>query len=164
MLDEGQFEELSRMLSQEFALDRDIARGQVSEYVQMRELAAETRTTTPHGTRALTPTRHGRPEGDQWLRAVLRCEGDVRFAHRLMWLIARVRPHDEEEGLLRPPAWRKPSDSVRAALLRVRNMDASAAKKEVPVGTPSMYIIDRLNAHDPARFRYKGLLGPRTRD
>jgi hypothetical protein len=55
----------------------------------------------------------------------------------------------------------KPSDSVLGCPLRVRNMDASAAKSEVPVGTPSMYIIDRLNAHDPARFQYKGLLGPR---
>jgi hypothetical protein len=162
MLDEGQFEELSRMLSQEFALDRDIARGQVSEYVQMRELVAETRTTTTHGTRALTPTGAMAvlKATNRGLRAVLRCEGDVRFAHRLMWLIARVRPHDEGKKVsIEIAGVEEPSDSVQAALLRVRNMDASAAKSEVPVGTPSMYIIDRLNAHDPVRFQYKGAVG-----
>jgi hypothetical protein len=112
MLDEVSLKS-SVMLSQEFALDRDIARGQV--HVQMRELAAETRTTTPHGTRALTPTPGAAvlKATNRGLRAVLRCEGDVRFAHRLMWLIARVRPHDGTPQ--RPPA-EEPSDSVQAAL------------------------------------------------
>lgn len=159
MLDEGQFDELSRMLAREFGMGVEDARAQVVEHAQMRQVVEDQ--APSRGMRALTAVGAMAvlKVGNRGLRVSMRSEGDDAFAHRLMWLIGRVGASRAVEHTPRdaPP---QAVVSVQDALLRVQQL---GKEEEAPVqdgrDAPNMYVIDRLNAHDPRLFRYDGAEG-----
>lgn len=164
MLEEGQFDELSRMLAREFGIAVEDARREVGEFAEVRELeVANTNTVAGRGARPLTAVGAMAvlKVGNRGLRASVRSEGPLSFVHRLLWIIGRIRSVRPREAVSPTEvALSAPVDDVQAALQRVRQLESSAAAPGALDDTaPNMYVIERLNAYDPRLFRYEGVAG-----